>query len=87
VPGSGAAVFDGDENVGSVTRACESPTLGEPVALALLSREVDERVGETGALTVRVDGDERPATAVELPLVEGSDRSERLPGGESPTDD
>ena len=84
---SDAAVFDGDENVGSVTRACESPTLGEPVALALLDRGVDEQVGEAGALTVRVDGEERTATAVELPLVEGSDRSERLPGGETQTGD
>jgi aminomethyltransferase len=87
VPDPDAAVFDGDENVGSVTRARESPTLGDPVALALLDRSVDDRVGETGALTVRVDGEERPATAVGLPLVEGSDRSARLPGGESPGDD
>jgi len=86
VPEPDAAVFEGDESVGSVTRACESPTIGEPVALALLDRGVGERVGEVGALTVRVDGDERPATAVELPFVEGSDRSERLPGGESPGD-
>jgi len=87
VPEPDAAVFDGDENVGSVTRACESPTLGEPVALAVLDRGVGEQVNNAGALAVRVGGEELPATAVELPFVDGSDRSERLPGGESPGED
>ncbi len=87
VPETGAAVFDGDENVGSVTRACESPTRGEPVALGLLDRGIGDQVGEVDALAVRIGGEERPATAVELPFVEGSDRSDRLPGGESPSDD
>ena len=79
VPEADAAVFDGDESVGTVTRACESPTLDCPIAFALLNRELSERIGEENALAVRVDGEERPATAVELPFVDGSDRSGRLP--------
>jgi aminomethyltransferase len=87
VPEADAAVFDGDESVGAVTRACESPTLGEPIAFGLLDRAVGERIGETDALAVRVDGEERPATAVSLPFVDGSDRSERLPVADPPTGD
>ena len=78
VPEAGAAVFDGDTNVGRVTRACESPTLERPIALGLLDREVGDRIGETDTLAVRVDGEEVPATAVAPPFVEGSDRSGRL---------
>ena len=73
VPEPGAAVFAGDEAAGEVTRAAESPMRGEPVALALVGFET------AGDLTVRVDGEELAATRVELPFVEGSDRSARLP--------
>jgi aminomethyltransferase len=85
VPEPDAAVFDGPESVGAVTRACESPTLGQPIALALVDREVGEQTGDEGALSVRIDSEERPATAVELPFVEGSDRSGRLPTDGSAT--
>jgi len=81
----GAAVFDGDESVGEVTRACRSPTLGRPVAFALLDRDTGERIGETDALSVRVDGEERAATPVSLPFVEGSDRSDRTPIADRPS--
>ena len=74
VPGGGAAVFDGDRNVGEVTRGTESPTLEAPVALALADYGLD-----ADEVTVRVDGDEVPAAVVELPFVEGSARSRRLP--------
>ena len=74
VPESGAAVFDGDANVGEVTRGTESPTLEAPVALALADYGLD-----ADEVTVRVDGDEVPAAVVELPFVEGSARSRRLP--------
>ncbi|PSP73192.1 glycine cleavage system protein T [Halobacteriales archaeon QS_3_64_16] len=74
VPESGAAVFDGDSSVGRVTRGVESPTLEEPIALALL------RYGfEGGSVTIRIDGEERAASVEALPFVEGSDRSGRLP--------
>ena len=77
VPGSGAAVFDGDSSVGEVTRGVASPTLGEPIALALL-----EYGFEGDSVTVRVEGEEREASAETLPFVEGSDRSGRLPAYE-----
>ena len=80
VPEADAAVVAGDANVGQVTRGCESPTLERPVALALLDREVGDRIGEAGALAVRVDGEEVPATPVELPLVAGT-----VPSGRRPT--
>ena len=75
LPAAGAAVFSGDEHVGDVTRAVDSPSLGEPAALAL----VDFGLDASADLTVRVDGDERAAERVDLPFVEGSDRSDRLP--------
>jgi len=77
VPDAGATVFDGDESLGEVTRGLHSPTRDEPVAMALLDRDVVDRFGEP--LAVRIDGEERPATAVDLPLVEGEEGSGRLP--------
>ena len=78
LPESGATVFAGDETVGKVTRALESPSLETPTALALLDRDVATNLDST-ALTVRIDGEDRPATGVTLPFVEGSAQSERLP--------
>jgi len=76
VPDAGAAVFADDAAVGEVTRATESPTRGEPVALAT----VDSDETEVGAsLAVRIDGSERPASRAALPFVEGSDDSARRP--------
>ena len=74
VPDSGGAVFDGDASVGEVTRADVSPLLEGPIALAIVEYGL-----ESGELTVRVDGTEVSATVTELPFVEGSDRSDRLP--------
>ncbi|ELY41840.1 CAF17-like 4Fe-4S cluster assembly/insertion protein YgfZ [Natronorubrum tibetense] len=74
VPDSGAAVFDGDSSVGEVTRAGESPLLEQTIALALLDYGL-----ENHELTVRVAGEEVPATVTELPFLEGSDSSDRLP--------
>jgi aminomethyltransferase len=73
VPDSGAAVFDGDESVGEITRAIESPTRGGPVAFALVDFDAP------GELAVRVDGKEVGATRAPLPFVEGTERSARLP--------
>jgi aminomethyltransferase len=73
VPDTGAAVFAGDEAVGEVTRAAASPTRETPVALALVD------FGTGGDLTVRVGGEEVGAARTELPFVEGSERSARLP--------
>ena len=74
VPESGAAVFDGDASVGEVTRAGESPLLEDVIALALVEYGL-----ESDDLTVRVGGEEVPATRTELPFYEGSDRSDRVP--------
>jgi len=74
VPESGAAVFDGDASVGEVTRAGESPMREEILALAVVDYGL-----ESDALTVRVGGEERAASRTELPFVEGSDQSDRLP--------
>ncbi len=74
VPDTGAAVFDGDEAVGEVTRGAHGPSYEAPIALAYVDYGFDgERV------TVRVDGEETPADVVALPFVEGGARSARLP--------
>ena len=74
VPTVGAAVFDGDASVGEVTRAAWSPLLERPIALGLVDYD-----SEATDLTVRVEGEEVPAERRELPFVEGSERSGRLP--------
>jgi aminomethyltransferase len=72
-PESGAAVFDGDGAVGDVTRAVESPALDRPIAFALLDAEAGPSV------TVRIDSEPVAAEVRELPFVDGSARSARLP--------
>jgi aminomethyltransferase len=74
LPEDGATVFDGDASVGEVTRAAGSPTLDAPVALAYVDFDC-----EATDLSVRVGGEEVPARVVDLPFVEGSARSARLP--------
>jgi aminomethyltransferase len=74
LPEAGAAVFDDDSHVGEVTRAGHSPALDAPIALALVEYGVD-----TGSLTVRVDSEDVAAELVELPFVDGSSQSGRLP--------
>lgn len=76
---AGAAVFDGDEHVGTITRASKSPLRNIPFALALVDIELGEKIGEDGALRVSVDEEDVVATAVSLPFVEGSEESARLP--------
>ncbi|WP_276270755.1 aminomethyltransferase family protein [Haloarcula litorea] len=74
LPEADAAVFAGDEHVGSVTRAVDSPMRESPIALAAVDWDLP-----TGSLTVRVDGDDAAAERVDLPFVEGSATSARLP--------
>jgi aminomethyltransferase len=74
VPQAGAAVFDGDGTVGEITRGDYSPALEVPIAMALVDYDLD------GAdLTVRVGGEEVDVEVADLPFVEGSSRSGRLP--------
>ncbi|MFB6295985.1 MAG: glycine cleavage T C-terminal barrel domain-containing protein, partial [Halobacteriales archaeon] len=72
-PESGAAVFAGDASVGEVTRAAESPMLDEPIALAYVDFDAE------GDLAVRAGGEEVPAERTDLPFVEGSEASGRVP--------
>jgi len=74
LPEAGAAVLDGDEEVGEVTRAVEAPTVGGPAAIAAVPYDLASE-----DLAVRVDGDAVPADRTTLPFVEGSARSARVP--------
>ncbi|MFC7071974.1 aminomethyltransferase family protein [Halovenus rubra] len=76
---AGAAVFDGDEHAGEITRTMESPLRDTPFAFAIVNREIGEKIGEDAALSVRADGEEVVATALSLPFVDGSEESARLP--------
>ncbi|MFB6228266.1 MAG: aminomethyltransferase family protein [Halobacteriales archaeon] len=72
-PEPGAAVFAGDEAVGDISRAAESPMLEALIALAYVD------FGVEGDVTVRVEGEEVDAERIELPFLDGSDTSGRLP--------
>jgi aminomethyltransferase len=74
LPGSGAAVFDGDEAVGEVTRAAWSPSLDAGIAFAVVAFDCDAE-----RLDVRIDGTEAAFERASLPFVEGSQRSGRIP--------
>ncbi|WP_331236022.1 CAF17-like 4Fe-4S cluster assembly/insertion protein YgfZ [Natronorarus salvus] len=74
LPEPGAVVFDGDGSAGEVTRAAESPLLESAIAFAFVPFDL-----KGDALTVRVNGEEVGAERVDLPFVEGSGRSARLP--------
>jgi aminomethyltransferase len=74
VPDAGASVRADGEEIGSITRAVESPTRSEPIALA----SVDFGAAED-SLAVEVAGESVTASHESLPFVEGSDRSARIP--------
>ncbi|GAB6862142.1 aminomethyltransferase family protein [Haloplanus litoreus] len=74
--GAGAAVFSDDAAVGEVTRAAGTPSCDRPVALAYVGSNALDDATE---FAVRVGGDEILATVTDLPFVEGSGRSGRLP--------
>ena len=74
LPDPGAAVFEGDEAIGSVTRAAVGPATDAPIAFGRV-----EFGRATGSVTVRVDGAEVAASRTPLPFVDGSARSGRLP--------
>ncbi|MEF8855963.1 MAG: aminomethyltransferase family protein [Haloplanus sp.] len=76
VPESGAAVMAGDAHVGDVTRAAESPSLSRPIALAYIESGA---LNDDPSLAVRVGGTDVEAVVTDLPFVEGSGRSARLP--------
>ncbi|MGM0592036.1 MAG: aminomethyltransferase family protein [Halobacteriota archaeon] len=74
LPEPGAVVLDDDDAIGEVTRAVESQSLDRPVALALVPYD-----SVATDLTVRVDDEAIEATVTDLPFVEGSGLSTRLP--------
>ena len=74
IPNRGAAVFDGDEHVGEITRGDYSPALDAPIALALV-----EYGAEATGVTVRIDGADIDAERTALPFVDGSAVSKRIP--------
>jgi aminomethyltransferase len=71
VPEAGAVLAHDESEVGTVTRAVESPSLERPVAFAFVDYGFDGG-------TVDVDG-AGVATVATLPFVEGSDDSARRP--------
>lgn len=75
VPERGAAILAGEKEAGTVTSACLSPSLGRPVALALLRHE---HAGPGTPLGIRAPGGVIPCVAAALPFVQGSQ------GGHSP---
>ena len=72
LPDPGAAVHADGEAVGAVTRATTSPHLDEHLALALVDAGASPDAVEVGRRTVAAEGRE-------LPFLEGSERSARLP--------
>ena len=73
LPETGSTVSDAGRPVGDVTRAAVSPMLDEPVALALVEWDSDD------SLAVETADGFVDAPVVDLPFVEGSERSARLP--------
>ncbi len=57
-------MLDGDRVVGAVTSGALSPTLGHPIAMAL----VEPGSATSDSLTVDVRGTQLPARATELPF-------------------
>ena len=74
VPAAGAEVFDGDETVGTVTRAARPPTLGGPAAFAYVPYDL-----AATELAVETPDGRVGAERVALPFYEGSARSARVP--------
>ncbi len=76
VPERGADVLAGGDAVGTVTRAARAPSLDAPAAMAYVPFDLD--AGEDELSVATPDGPV-PAGVVDLPFVEGSARSARLP--------
>lgn len=65
VPTHGAKIFSGDREVGWVSSAALSPTLGQPIALGFPLRDFST---PGTALTVEIDGQRHEATIQALPF-------------------
>ncbi|WP_232687232.1 aminomethyltransferase family protein [Halobacterium zhouii] len=73
LPEAGATVSDAGKPIGEVTRAAVSPVLDEPVALATVEWEAGD------SLAVETANGFVDAPVADLPFVEGSEQSARLP--------
>ncbi|MFC7406091.1 glycine cleavage system aminomethyltransferase GcvT [Georgenia alba] len=65
---AGSTVHDSDGELGVVTSGVLSPTLGHPIAMALLGSGADERAAVGTTLEVEVRGRRQPMTVTELPF-------------------
>ena len=76
LPAAGDAVQDGDDSLGEITRAVESPARDGPIAFAVL-----DGTGPPAETPVSIESTDGPVDAeIEpLPFVEGSERSARIP--------
>jgi len=75
LPAPGATVSADGTDAGEVTRAAASPTRESAVSFAY----VDFGLAGAADVTVEVDGEAVPASIEQLPFVEGSERSARIP--------
>ncbi|MFC6826750.1 aminomethyltransferase family protein [Halopelagius fulvigenes] len=75
LPATGDAVLAGGDEVGEVTRAAEGPSVGTPIALAVVEYDLDP----SATLSVRVGEETVGATRETLPFYEGSAVSARVP--------
>ncbi|TAJ09253.1 MAG: aminomethyl transferase family protein [Nitrospirae bacterium] len=66
VPPHGAKIFSGDREVGWVSSAASSPSLGHPIALGFPLRDFTQ---PGTALTIEIDGQRHEATVQTLPFV------------------
>ena len=71
---TGQTVTAGDSAVGEISRTVESPSLDEPIALAMVEYETT-----LSDIAVETDDGTVPATGSDLPFVAGSADSLRLP--------
>ncbi len=69
VPPSGAKLFSGEREVGWVSSAVRSPSLGKVLAFGFPLRDFTP---PGTALTVEINGERKPATVHALPFVKGS---------------
>ncbi len=69
VPTPGAKLFSGDREVGWITSAVLSPSLGKVIAFGFPLRDFTP---PGTALTVEINGERKPATVHALPFVKGS---------------
>ncbi len=67
LPSRGAAIFDGEEEVGHVTSAVRSPALGASIALGFVRRELAEAAA--ARVDVSVGAHRVPAVVTALPFV------------------